>query len=146
MCGSGSGAVLEQSNVALLPPISSKLNLTLVGNPGDIAATERFDDTFVTTRRNDGRYEAGIHVGDSREGWVDAFQAVIDLAMFTDAPEIDLKVHLGAVREKGASAASRLNFRVNRGQLTACVIYPHLPVHATLGMVNVAGPSRRFSA
>ena len=79
MCGSGSGAVLEQSNVALLPPISSKLNLTLVGNPGDIAATERFDDTFVTTRRNDGRYEAGIHVGDSREGWVDAFQAVIDL-------------------------------------------------------------------
>ena len=37
-----------------------------------------------------------------------------------------------------ASAASRLNFRVDRRQLTACVVDLHLPVNPSLGGVDIA--------
>jgi DNA primase len=40
-------------------------------------------------------------------------------------------------QRKAASAASRLNFRVNRNEFTACIIDLHLPIHATLSGIHI---------
>ena len=79
MMGSGTGAILEKEMVAKLPKIVNKLNVTRVSDVGKSGGNP---ETVVLVEVENGR--ARISVGDSREGWVSAYQALIDLAMDTD--------------------------------------------------------------
>ena len=47
--------------------------------------------------------------------------------------------------KKPSIAALQLNFRVHRGQFCACVINLHLPVDATLGVVDVSRRAEELS-
>ena len=77
MCGVGTGALLEQEIVDKLPPVVTKLNvigyIENSGTEGGQAYTEVFYDDETGC--------VNITVGDSRQGWVDAYQILISLAM-----------------------------------------------------------------
>ncbi len=76
MMGSGTGAVLEDHLVAKLPPIAVELNISKVVPVG----TEGGNDLTVTDwSKTVG--SARLVVGDSRHGWVDAYQQLISWAM-----------------------------------------------------------------
>lgn len=97
MQGSGTGAVLEQSIVDKLPPITRKLilkNVTDVGTePGQEETKCLWDDETLF-----------IRVGDSRKGWKDAYMALLHQATSTrpeKAPHCYVYVNLTQVRPAG---------------------------------------------
>lgn len=97
MMGSGTGADLTK--IDKLPPVRCGLDVTVVGNPGD---WESFDDTEITWHN---KHNCTLVVGDSRKGWVDAYQFLIDCAMsYIRPPEntrIAVEVVLKRVRQEG---------------------------------------------
>lgn len=99
MQGSGTGAVLEERNLAKLPTIINKLNVSVVGGFGDTPAFARREDTEIL---GDDKHVI-IHVGDSRQGWVSSYQALLELSSDDRYDnEIDVKVDISDVRAKGA--------------------------------------------
>ena len=74
MQGNGAGAKLEYSNVSKLPAVKSLISLTLEGEYGDIPKGQ----TNTTVKVSDN--QVLITVGDSRLGWCDANEALLDLA------------------------------------------------------------------
>ena len=78
MQGSGTGAVLETDVISQLPPI--KNSLIRVGGvaPGAKRYDERQEYTSYETLLPSGIVQ--IRVGDSRQGWRDAYQLLINLA------------------------------------------------------------------
>lgn len=79
MMGSGTGAILEKGMVEQLPKIVNKLNITKVTDVG----TEGGDE-FTRMEGDPSQGGCRIVVGDSRAGWVGAYQMLIDLAMDTN--------------------------------------------------------------
>jgi ribonucleotide reductase class II len=76
MCGTGTGAVLEQDVVGKLPSVKRKLVLGSVKeDPDSDGGREDTKIEIVHPTAID------ITVGDSRQGWVDAYQGLINLAM-----------------------------------------------------------------
>lgn len=75
MMGSGTGAILESGMVEKLPPVATKLRIKKVipvgTKPGD-------PDTKLLGLESSGLIK--LIVGDSREGWVEAYQTLIDWA------------------------------------------------------------------
>lgn len=94
MQGSGTGAVLEQEVVDQLPPIRSRIEIVRVNPVGEKAGDPK------TKLYNDGA-DATLIVGDSRKGWQDAYQYLIELAAYGQAPVINLTVSLANVRPAG---------------------------------------------
>lgn len=96
MQGSGTGADLTK--ISELPPVSCGLDVTVVGNAGD---WESFGNTELIWHNG---YKCTAVVGDSREGWVDIYQLLIDCAM-EDAPlpgtRFEIEVVLKRVRPEG---------------------------------------------
>lgn len=76
MMGSGTGAVLEDTLVAKLPPVAVEVHVTKVVPIGSKAGQE---DTTVEGKDSSGSVR--LVVGDSRNGWVQAYQQLIDWAM-----------------------------------------------------------------
>lgn len=101
MQGCGTGAVLEQRCIDKLPLISRKLNVSVVGEFGEGGKL----NTHIEYNLKEDFYK--LIVGDSRQGWVDSYQSLIDLAMankmFGDViyKEIDLVIDISNVRESG---------------------------------------------
>lgn len=93
MMGSGTGAVLEDDRVAKLPEIQTQIKITKIVPVGERRGQE---DTSVEKTKTGQR----LVVGDSRRGWCDAYQHVIDLAM-SDAGAMNLIVDLSNVRPSG---------------------------------------------
>lgn len=83
MQGCGVGQVVELDNINKLPEVLAKIDLQIVGKPGDKPESERISNTtikrFKPTDNND-FIDAIIEVGDSRQGWVNAYQEIIDIA------------------------------------------------------------------
>ena len=99
MMGSGTGAMLESSNIESLPEICTKLNIVCIEPPGDILPPDRLEETSLLTLEND---NIVIYVGDSRDGWVEAYRAIIELATEeVDGGELDVIIDLGNVRPAG---------------------------------------------
>lgn len=102
MCGTGTGAVLEQDAVDKLPPIVNKLNVIgYIENPGMQGGRE---NTLIEYDDEGKCYS--VIVGDSRQGWVDAYQGLIDLAMAipVEVPmgqPLDVLLDLSEVRGPG---------------------------------------------
>lgn len=99
MMGSGTGAVLELDSISWLPKIQTKLNLIAIESPGDVLPPDRIERTEVITAANGNTV---IYAGDSREGWVQAYAALIDFATkSTPSDEVNLIIDLGNVRPAG---------------------------------------------
>jgi intein/homing endonuclease len=101
MQGCGTGAVLEQRCIDKLPPISRKLKVSVVGDFGE-------GDEPTTRIEYDAENDIyKLIVGDSRQGWVDSYQFLIDLAMGDNLygtniyREINLVIDVSNVRESG---------------------------------------------
>jgi ribonucleotide reductase, class II len=98
MMGCGTGAVLEPHLIAQLPVIRNLLKVSIVGEIGTTAASDRRQETVVEIDGN----QATIRVGDSRQGWVKSYQSVLELSSddrFTG--EVSIAVDLSDVRPAG---------------------------------------------
>jgi len=109
MMGSGTGAILERHHVAKLPPIARRIALEPIAPIGERQTPGRAE-TVLTV----GPADLAVSVGDSRDGWVSAYQALIDAAMAApyQAPEegapspvVLVTVDLSEIRGAGAPLA-----------------------------------------
>ena len=78
MQGSGTGAVLEQHVIQSLPEVSCKIERAGGMSPGLKKAGRRQEHTSVDSNLPSG--VISIVVGDSRQGWRDAYQFLVNLA------------------------------------------------------------------
>lgn len=100
MCGCGVGTVIEKENIYKLPPVRSLITLAIVGKPGNSQPETRVNETLVEKQDN----YIKITVGDSKEGWCDAYKVLLDIAFTLDIPgedEIIVDMVLDNVRPKG---------------------------------------------
>ncbi len=98
MMGCGTGAVLEPKYINQLPAIRNRLNVTLKGEIGSTPVTQRRDRTEVKIDGN----QVWIYVGDSRQGWVESYQALLELS--TDqqfSGDVEIIVDISDVRSTG---------------------------------------------
>lgn len=98
MMGCGTGAVLEPQYINQLPQIRNHLNITITGEIGITPALERQEITKIQTTGND----ITIYVGDSRQGWVQSYQTLLELASDEQfAGEVNVRINLSNVRPAG---------------------------------------------
>ena len=98
MMGCGTGAVLEPRYISQLPAIRNRLNVTVGGEIGSAPAHLRRELTEVRIEGG----EVRMYVGDSRQGWVGCYQALLELS--TDerfSGEVQVFVDLSDVRAAG---------------------------------------------
>ncbi len=98
MMGCGTGAILEPRYISQLPAIRNRLQVSLVGTIGATPAAQRRDRTQVTINGD----HVQIHVGDSRQGWVQSYQSLLELSTderFTGL--VSVTVDVSDVRAEG---------------------------------------------
>ncbi|MCC5617736.1 ribonucleoside-triphosphate reductase, adenosylcobalamin-dependent [Nostoc sp. CHAB 5836] len=98
MMGCGTGGVLEPQFINQLPPIRNQLNVIVQGEIGSTPVQQRREYTETHIEGNN----VTIHVGDSREGWVESYQALLELS--TDeqfSAEVEVLVDISDVRKSG---------------------------------------------
>ena len=96
MMGSGTGVILEDHLIQELPAICTKINVVAIEPAGDVLPPDRLQETEIVS------LEAGntvLYVGDSREGWVEAYRALIEIATEKHlSDEVNIIIDLGNVR------------------------------------------------
>ena len=100
MQGSGTGAVLEQDVIEALPAVSHELEIVSTTEIGSNPA-RRAETTFDTLLPSGA---VALSVGDSRKGWQDAYQLIVNWAHEgLDHHEGHIRIHLdlGNVRPAG---------------------------------------------
>lgn len=98
MMGCGTGAVLEPRYINQLPPIKNHLNVTITGEIGTTAPEKRRELTEVVV---DGA-RVRIRVGDSRKGWVESYQCLLELSSDDRFDgEVQVEIDLSDVRPAG---------------------------------------------
>ncbi|MGI0490533.1 ribonucleoside-triphosphate reductase, adenosylcobalamin-dependent [Alkalinema pantanalense CENA528] len=98
MMGCGTGAILEPKYTDRLPAIRNRLTVKLGWGIGTVSADERQQKTVITLNGN----QVTIVVGDSRRGWVDSYQGLLELSTddrFTG--DVEVTIDLGNVRPAG---------------------------------------------
>ncbi|MCJ2542912.1 ribonucleoside-triphosphate reductase, adenosylcobalamin-dependent [Thermostichus vulcanus] len=98
MMGCGTGAVLEPKFINRLPAIVNRLQVQITGAIGATPPQQRQDKTRIHRQGS----QAHIQVGDSRRGWVDSYQVLMELASDPSfGGEVQLTVDLSDVRPAG---------------------------------------------
>jgi len=98
MMGCGTGAVLEPYYIDQLPPIRNPLTVTIAAAVGSVPVEQRQPETIVTIEG----HQVTIRVGDSRQGWVDSYQALLELSSDPRFSEpLTVHINLGHVRPSG---------------------------------------------
>jgi len=97
MCGTGTGVLLERELVEALPTVSTKLVLGKVIDSHDIDGGDARTLVVIDSSAS----SALVSVGDSRKGWVDAYQSLINLAFEPTQKELQIELNLSQVRGKG---------------------------------------------
>ena len=101
MQGCGTGAMLEHKFISRLPVIINQLNIRISGDYGQIPKEKRIDETIMF---DDGEF-VNIIVGDSRQGWVDAYEEVLKMSSDENFPDqdraINVIVDISHVRPEG---------------------------------------------
>jgi ribonucleotide reductase, class II len=100
MMGCGTGTLLEPEAIDRLPPIACKIELELVGTPGDLAPMEKTTEQLSV--EGDSLIVITIAIGDSRQGWINAYLALLQLAAHTETPVTKVVIQLGHIRAAGA--------------------------------------------
>jgi ribonucleotide reductase class II len=97
MMGSGTGAILEPRCIDQLPEIANTWEYEVLDNVGSAVSYKK--DTRCRIIEGEG---ATIYVGDSREGWTDAFLLLLELATFEEHSTVTrVTVDLSCVRPPG---------------------------------------------
>ena len=102
MQGSGTGAVLEQEVIDALPTVGHEIEIVSVSPVGGRAPGKRDDCTSYETLLPSGIVY--LKVGDSRQGWRDAYQFVVNLSyrgLPRNSGRIRLHLDLSNVRPAG---------------------------------------------
>lgn len=172
MMGCGTGAILEPHFINQLPNIRNTLTLTTTGAIGETPADQRQEETTVTVMA--GPQDSGIagsvtiKVGDSRQGWVQSYQALLELSsdpQFNGA--VQVAVDLRDVRSAGETlkgfggvanpvklpemyqrCTSILNKAIGR-QLTSvecCLLIDQAAVAIVAGNIRRSAGIRQFSS
>ena len=100
MMGCGTGAIIEPYLIGQLPAVRNQLTITGVSDIGATPAGQRQDNT---THSIEGQ-RVHIKVGDTRRGWVDSYQLLLDLCSderFDASTPIEISVDLSDVRPVG---------------------------------------------
>ena len=100
MMGCGTGAIIEPHLISRLPAIRNRL---VIDGVTDIGATPAGQRQEHTTSSIDGQ-QVRIKVGDTRRGWVDSYQLLLELCSddrFEAGAEIHITVDLSDVRPVG---------------------------------------------
>jgi len=101
MMGTGTGGVLEDKYISQLPVIRNNLSVRVVGEIGAVPKGERQEDTLFVAD-DEGYSTVTIIVGDSRKGWVTAYQAMLELSTAdTLWKQLDVTVDISNVRPNG---------------------------------------------
>jgi ribonucleotide reductase, class II len=98
MMGAGTGAIIEAKYTDRLPAIRNKITVTIAAELGTLPAQARVE---TTTQKQTGN-QVTITVGDSRRGWVDSYQKLLQLS--TDesfSGDVTVSVDLSNVRPAG---------------------------------------------
>lgn len=98
MMGCGTGAILEPKYTDRLPAIRNRISVKLGWGIGTVAPEQRQEKTEIHVNGN----QVSIVVGDSRRGWVDSYQGLLELSTderFTDTVEVT--IDLGNIRPAG---------------------------------------------
>lgn len=98
MMGCGTGAILEPKYIHQIPAIRNRLVVTMAGEIGETPVGERREVTDVTIDGN----QVTIRVGDSRQGWVQSYQTLLELSSderFTE--DVQVTIDLRDVRPAG---------------------------------------------
>lgn len=170
MMGVGTGAVLENWVVEKLPTIKNSLSVNVVGEFGGVPKGHRHEHTSLAGVDDESGHRVTITVGDSRKGWVDSYQLLLELA--SDEGEdhedhIDVTVDISHVRPAGEplkgfggtanpiklaemffKVANILN-KAKRRKLTpieCCLIIDEAAVVVVAGNVRRSAGIRQFSA
>lgn len=103
MQGSGTGAVVELDCIEQLPAIINQLEIEFVGEIGSRSAGDREEFTSIeSTSFSDSVDEVLIEVGDSRKGWVAAYQYLMELSSNNYRVNfIKVKIDLSSIRPSG---------------------------------------------
>ncbi|WP_242057861.1 MULTISPECIES: LAGLIDADG family homing endonuclease [Nostoc] len=98
MMGCGTGAVLEPQYINQLPPIRNHLNITVQGEIGSTVKIQRREYTQTHIEGN----KVTIYVGDSREGWVESYQTLLELSTNERfSGDVEVLVDISDVRKAG---------------------------------------------
>ena len=99
MMGCGTGAIIEPRLIDQLPIVRNTLKVVSVSDIGITPAGSRQDDC---THSIDGN-KVQIKVGDTRRGWVDSYQLLLELSSDTqfDGGIVEIEVNLNDVRPVG---------------------------------------------
>ncbi|MFQ6538135.1 MULTISPECIES: ribonucleoside-triphosphate reductase, adenosylcobalamin-dependent [Aphanothece] len=103
MMGCGTGAIIEPRLISRLPMVRNRLVVGTVTDIGSTPAGERQEHTSHSIEGN----RVHIKVGDTRRGWVDSYQLLLELSsderfLQPDGPgEIQISVDLSDVRPVG---------------------------------------------
>ena len=103
MMGCGTGAIIEPHLISRLPVLRNRLVLGSVTDIGSTPAGQRQEHTSHTIEAN----RVHIKVGDTRRGWVDSYQLLLELSsderfcQHGAAGEIQVSVDLSDVRPVG---------------------------------------------
>lgn len=100
MMGCGTGAIIEPRLIEKLPAVRNSITIKSVGDIGLSAPLERQDHTSHSINGQ----EVQIKVGDTRRGWVDSYQLLLELCSnqnFNPALPIEVCVDLADVRPVG---------------------------------------------
>ncbi len=98
MMGCGTGAILEPKYTDRLPAIRNKVIVKMGWGIGTVPVEERVETTEVKFNGN----TVEIIAGDSRRGWVDSYQALLELS--TDERfdgDVTVTIDLGNIRPAG---------------------------------------------
>ncbi|MCX5926966.1 MAG: ribonucleoside-triphosphate reductase, adenosylcobalamin-dependent, partial [Cyanobium sp. LacPavin_0920_WC12_MAG_63_22] len=100
MMGCGTGAIIEPHLIGRLPAVRNRLSIAAVTDIGATPAGQRQEHTSHNIEAN----RVAIKVGDTRRGWVDSYQLLLNLCSderFDPASPIEISVDLSDVRPVG---------------------------------------------
>ncbi len=164
MMGCGTGAIIEPQYINQLPPIRNYLNVTVEGQIGSTPKEQRREYTETHIEGN----SVAIHVGDSREGWVESYKSLLQLS--TDerfSGEVQVIVNISDVRTAGETlngfggvanpvklpalyqnCASILNKAVGRqlNSVECCLLIDQAAVTIVAGNIRRSAGMRQFTA
>jgi adenosylcobalamin-dependent ribonucleoside-triphosphate reductase len=164
MMGCGTGAVIEPQYINQLPIIRNYLNVNVQGELGSTPQQQRREYTETHIEGN----SVTIHVGDSREGWVESYKTLLELSTnerFT--AQVEVVVDIGDVRKAGETlsgfggvanpvklptlyqnCASILNKAVGRqlNSVECCLLIDQAAVTIVAGNIRRSAGMRQFTA
>ncbi len=164
MMGCGTGAVLEPQFISQLPPIVNRLQVQVVGSIGATPREQRQEHTRIQRQGS----QVHIRVGDSRRGWVESYQALLELAADPSlGGEVQVTVDLSDVRPAGERlqgfggvanpiklpglyerCAAILNKAVGRqlNSVECCLLIDEAAVTIVAGNIRRSAGMRQFAA